>query len=566
MSVIFEPSPPPAGALYCPSCEKHYDPSQAGNQRCPSDNTKLIQLVTSIDSLIGRELEGRYTILERLGAGGMGTVYRADQHSMGREVAVKVLNGTLLHDPFAIKRFLREAKLASRLNHPSAVGVLDFGQTAEGMPFLVMELVDGSTLEAVFRVEGRLSPERVCRIAIQVCDALDRARELKIVHRDLKPANIMLLQTGRDLVKVLDFGLAKSLSLDSTSNSSLSGELLGTPAFMPPEIANGQECDHRSDIYSLGMTLYFLAVGAMPFSAASVHEWLYHHATTAPPVPLVVPEPLRTIILRMIAKQPADRYATAAEARAELEEALLEVRDRRTPTPTLRPATASPPARTSSPTSGDELAPPGARIGRAPPRPSDLQRLELGHTVAVVSAPQNANHAVELRGARPQVTGSAGAHGAAPVADQLKPARFRRPWPFVVAVVLVAVASVAWVSRGKSEAPGEAAAGSHSAQPQGGPQIAPTAGDATRLKAASPMQAAGSATTDLVTPAPAKEVAQPPSAANDEEAAMPSPTSAAPTKPGSGTLPEVRERGHKGSTLRKASKPSSNRTGAELPF
>src|SRR5262249_20689275 len=153
-----------------------------------------------------------YTILEKLGQGGMGAVYRASQHGLGREVAIKVVSSHLVSEADVIKRFLREAKLASKLAHPNAVAVLDFGQTDDGLFYLVMELVVGRTLDLVVKSEKVFKPERVVRIGTQVCDALQGAHELQIVHRDLKPSNIMLLSSGRDLVKVLDFGLAKSVA------------------------------------------------------------------------------------------------------------------------------------------------------------------------------------------------------------------------------------------------------------------------------------------------------------------------------------------------------------------
>jgi serine/threonine-protein kinase len=183
--------------LYCPNCEQMVP----DGERCPADGTKLVRLGARVDPLIGRELDGRYTIIEKLGQGGMGAVYRSSQHGLGREVAIKVVNSHLVAEPEILKRFLREAKLASKLSHPNAVAVLDFGQTDDDVFYLVMELVVGSTLDHVIRAEKLFKPERVVRIGMQVCDALERAHELQIVHRDLKPSNMMLLDHGRDLIK-----------------------------------------------------------------------------------------------------------------------------------------------------------------------------------------------------------------------------------------------------------------------------------------------------------------------------------------------------------------------------
>ena len=172
---------------------------------------------------------------------------------LGREVAIKVVSAHLVTEPDVVKRFLREAKLASRLTHPNAVAVLDFDQTDDGLFYLVMELVAGRTLDKVFEEEHALRAERIVRIGMQVCDALEGAHALQIVHRDLKPSNIMILDRGRDLVKVLDFGLAKSVAPDQTTTTMTNaGALLGTPAFMPPELALGEPCDGRADLYSLG--------------------------------------------------------------------------------------------------------------------------------------------------------------------------------------------------------------------------------------------------------------------------------------------------------------------------
>jgi serine/threonine protein kinase len=309
----------PPGELYCPTCEKTF----GIGDRCPADGTRLVRLSSGADTLIGRELDGRYTIVHQVGQGGMGTVYRGNQHSVGREVAIKVVLPKLVSEPTTVKRFLREAKLSSRLSHPNAVSVLDFGQTTDGLFYLVMELVVGRTLDAILAKEGTLSPERVVRIATQVCDALEGAHQLQIVHRDLKPANVMLLATGRDLVKVLDFGLAKSLTPDAKSTLVTNeGQLLGTPAYMPPELVTGMPCDGRADLYSLGVILYRALSGKLPFVGNSAHEIIAMHVAE-PPKPLVgIPSGLAAIVDRLLAKDPDHRYQSAVQAREALEDAL----------------------------------------------------------------------------------------------------------------------------------------------------------------------------------------------------------------------------------------------------
>jgi len=308
----------PPGQFYCPTCEKNF----ATGDVCPDDNTRLVRLRVN-DPLLGRVLDGRYTIQEKLGQGGMGAVYRGSQHSVGREVAIKLVTPQLVSDADVIKRFLREAKLASRLSHPNAVSVLDFGQTDDGLFYLVMELVTGRTLDQIIKAEKKLKPERVARIGMQVCDALEGAHALQIVHRDLKPANIMLLAQGRDLVKVLDFGLAKSLAPDQTSTTMTNaGALLGTPAFMPPELALGQSCDGRADLYSLGCILFLLGSGRLPFVSDSAHELIAMHGMQPAPPMAGVPSQLAEVIDRLLEKDPAKRWQSAAETREALEAAI----------------------------------------------------------------------------------------------------------------------------------------------------------------------------------------------------------------------------------------------------
>lgn len=310
----------PSEEMYCPGCENTF----YGVEFCPNDGAKLVRFVTQPDRLIGRTFDGRYTVVEKLGEGGMGSVYRSRQHSFGREVAIKVVNPGLVTDPMIIKRFLREAKLSSRLSHPNAVAVLDFGQTDDGIFYLVMELVQGRTLHDAMAQTPQFTPERVVRVGTQICDALECAHDLGIVHRDLKPSNVMLLSTGRDLVKVLDFGLAKSLAVDdrSTTMTGTRGGLMGTPAFVAPELALGRPCDHRADLYSLGCILYLIGSGWPPFSAENGAELVSKHAYEEPAPMPNAPPALAAVVMRLLSKNPEDRYPSAAATRQALEEAL----------------------------------------------------------------------------------------------------------------------------------------------------------------------------------------------------------------------------------------------------
>ena len=303
---------------YCSSCNQSYAPEV---ERCPNDGARLIKFAATRDPLIGRVLDGRFEVREPLGRGGMGTVYRAIQLSVDREVAIKVVHPKLADDRQAAKRFLREARLASRLNLPSVVQVIDFGQTDDGVLYLVMELLRGRTL-AKEQAGQRLPLKRVLAIGSQLCDALEAAHAQGIVHRDLKPGNIVVLADppGRDLLKVLDFGLAKSLVADTSSKVTNTDAILGTPLYMSPEQVQGKGSEPRSDLYALGCILYELLTGAPPFVDSSVNLILARHLTEpAPPLPAAVPPRLRALVAQLLAKEPAERPASAADVRAVLQ-------------------------------------------------------------------------------------------------------------------------------------------------------------------------------------------------------------------------------------------------------
>jgi eukaryotic-like serine/threonine-protein kinase len=277
------------------------------------------------DRLLGTVLDGRYRIDTPLGAGSMGAVYRGVQISVGREVAIKLVHPQWVRNHEVVSRFVREAVLTSQLIHPNAVSVLDFGQTRDGTYYLVMELLSGRSLEDILRVERRLSPDRVVRIGSQICSALLSAHHLSILHRDLKPANVIMVDglATHDHVKVVDFGIAKCLALDpSGRNTDITrvGALLGTPAYMPPEVLMGAQADQRSDLYSLGVIMYELATGRTPYLADNIPQLVTEMMTEIPPTPheLGVPGPLASIISALIARNPAHRYMDAAHLQAAL--------------------------------------------------------------------------------------------------------------------------------------------------------------------------------------------------------------------------------------------------------
>ncbi len=280
---------------------------------------------TTSDPLIGRTLEGRFEIRERMGEGGMGTVYRAYQSSIDREVAIKVVRPENGAKPIAVKRFMREAKLASQVSHPSLVVIHDFGHTFDGLLFLVMELVEGRTLQEELCSGEGMELERFLRIGEQLCSALSAAHQKGIVHRDIKPSNIMLVTSGsRDMVKVLDFGLAKSTTARDVRLTK-SKQKVGTPLYMAPEMIRAEASDARSDLYQLGCTLYEMAAGAPPFSAKTVDMLFIMHLEHEPPQ--LAREglgPLQSAIMSMLAKDPQQRPQTVEEVRGLFDQCLTE--------------------------------------------------------------------------------------------------------------------------------------------------------------------------------------------------------------------------------------------------
>ena len=318
--------------LSCPTCGKQYPPDV---QFCPDDQEALqadatVSLNIPSDPLIGLTLDEKYLLEERLGIGGMGTVYRARHLLIDRAVAVKVLNQRLVEDDAARVRFQREAKAAGRLQHINAVAVTDFGQTSEGYVYIVMELLEGRTLRQILTKEAPLETARAVSMMLQASAAVAAAHEAGVIHRDLKPANILFTQSADSpsVVKVLDFGIAKlaaeTLDEDDPNPLTQVGVMIGTPRYMSPEQCKGLELTPAADVYSLGVILYEMLTGMVPFSGSSPLAIALKHASEYPRPPreivAAIPEQLENVILRALEKSPEDRPANAAEFRAELME------------------------------------------------------------------------------------------------------------------------------------------------------------------------------------------------------------------------------------------------------
>jgi serine/threonine-protein kinase len=319
---------------------------------------------------------GNYRLHAIIGRGGMGTVYKGEHVYIGRPVAVKILHQQFAKYEEAVKRFLREARAASQINHPNIVDVTDFGPTPEGGVYFVMEYIEGQSLEDFIARNAPTPLHRAINIVNQLAMALQRAHELGVVHRDLKPENIMLASrpgrrdlvrflddaaeaqanadgNGRgprwviereetyDLVKILDFGIAKVLEPElfgphvQQPGRTMAGAVFGTPEYMSPESAAGHPVDHRSDIYSLGVIFYDLLVGHVPFEAVDAKDVMWKQINEAPTPPsrarpdAEITATAERLILRSLAKKPEDRPATMDELRQELQTCFGSVHYRR---------------------------------------------------------------------------------------------------------------------------------------------------------------------------------------------------------------------------------------------
>ena len=302
--------------MSCPQCGQEYGDTTT---LCPSDGAVLEK--DTVDGLVGQTLADKYRVEELINQGGMGAVYRGTHILMDKTVAIKVLHPALAADEKIVARFSREARAASRISHPHALNVTDFGESSNGVVFLVMEYLNGRTLKEVIASDSPLPLPRVVEIMRQVTGALEAAHHEGVVHRDLKSDNIMLMDAGNgaDWAKVLDFGIAKIQEPMGQDPALTSPNLIiGTPQYMSPEqCSQASEIDARTDIYSLGIILYEMLAGHVPFTGESPTAIMMKHLQDAPPSILEerkdLPAAVGRVMARALAKRPEDRFQNVTE-------------------------------------------------------------------------------------------------------------------------------------------------------------------------------------------------------------------------------------------------------------
>jgi tRNA A-37 threonylcarbamoyl transferase component Bud32 len=304
----------------CLTCTAEYNDQ---TDRCPVDSSPLSRVID--ESMIGSIFMDKYEIYERLGAGGMSTVYKAKHLFFEKHFAIKVLKGNTAESRDGLRRFQREARATSAISHPGIVGVTDFGLTQDGRAFLVMDYLEGESLSAFLDRTGNMPVNDVIGLTVQLCDALRVAHDHGIVHRDLKPSNIMLVsgENGQIIAKIVDFGLAKILEEDSSPSLKITqtGECFGSPLYMSPEQCMGKKVDHRCDIYALGCIMFECLTGQPPIVGANAADTITKHVTGRPaPFPdhLNIPKELKLIIYKALHKETVWRPQSVMEIKDSL--------------------------------------------------------------------------------------------------------------------------------------------------------------------------------------------------------------------------------------------------------
>ena len=309
---------------YCPKCSQKY-PDDV--DVCPDDKTKLVLL--SNKDLVGEVLDNRYAILGRIGEGGMGVVYRAEHQMLKRVLALKVLRGEIGQDENMVKRFMTEARAIASLDSRHTVTVHDFGVTDDGLLYYTMELLEGRSLSKVIRDESPLDPARAVGLMCQACDSMREAHERNILHRDIKSDNLFVTEkNGQELIKVLDFGIAKLMDERAADSITMTGMIVGTPNYLSPEQALGDPVSPASDLYSLAVVLYEMLTGMPPFQSETPTKMILAHVTQPAPS-MVATNPdievspsLERFLARALQKDPANRFSSASQFAVALKTAL----------------------------------------------------------------------------------------------------------------------------------------------------------------------------------------------------------------------------------------------------
>ncbi|MGE5186525.1 MAG: protein kinase domain-containing protein [Acidobacteriota bacterium] len=371
-------------ARFCPACGKQTVSTESMLGPPPPGKTQ---------EFVGREIAGRYRILTKLGEGGMGAVFKGEQISLKRQVAVKLLKPDLSANPQLLARFKIEAEAVAKLKHPNTVDIYDFGQDTDGTLFIAMEFIEGRSLRSAIHSEAPMPPQRALHIAAQVAASLADAHAHSIVHRDLKPDNVMLQDRGRqrDIVRVLDFGIAKLRDDSRATQQAMTqaGDMLGTPQYMAPEQIKGEAIDGRTDVYALGCMLYEMLTARLPFEAATIMAMLSKHLMEG-----VVPPSQRRPDLPLGAE--LDRLVLTAMMKQ----------------PQARPPTME--------AYGEQLA---AVLAQLPPDPNRSASMPLSAAQPVITPPAHSAYVPSPTPPGPQSYGQPPAVAAVPVQSQFPPSQ-----------------------------------------------------------------------------------------------------------------------------------------------